>query len=345
MGETVSVIVPIYKVEKYLHRCINSILQQTYQKIEVILIDDGSPDRCGKIADEFARKDTRVKTFHKENGGLSDARNYGMKHVTGEFTMFVDSDDWLEPKAIDHMVHAILSFQADVVQSAFYYAHKTYMLFDQRYYTKNGDLILLNNENLMKELVKNETVKNFAWGKLYRTKLLKDIPFKKGVLFEDVFWAHQVMHRVNRFIILNEPLYYYLQRDDSIVANYTTRNLDIIKGLKERHAFIEKEYEPLIQESYKSLLKTSLIHYNLLFMNRKEDKKGQHRKDIQKYIHDHFSQLNKATEKDKQLNLQLRLFYKNPYLNLLYLGIHKVIRKFKLYSKTIVLEKIKNSSI
>ena len=99
----------------------------------------------------------------------------------------------------------------------------------------------------MKELVINEKVKNFAWGKLYLTKLIRDIPFEKGVLFEDVFWAHQVMQRVNTYVILHQPMFYYYQRSDSIVATYTPRNLDIIKGLKERHQFIEKFYEDLIR--------------------------------------------------------------------------------------------------
>ncbi|UOR13792.1 glycosyltransferase family 2 protein [Halobacillus amylolyticus] len=342
--EKVSVVVPTYKVEKYIHRCVNSILKQTYENLEIILVNDGSPDQCGEIAEGYKQSDSRVKVFHKENGGLSDARNHGMKQVTGEFTMFVDSDDWLEPYAIEKMVHHSLAFKADVIQSAFYYAHEDYLLFDQRHYTKNGDLMILDNEKLMHELVKNETVKNFAWGKLYKTKLIRDIPFEKGVLFEDVFWAHQVMHRVNMFVILHEPLYNYYQRDDSIVTTYTPRNLDILKGLKERHAFIEKEYEELIDESFKTILKTSLIHYNLLSMNRKVDRDRHHRKEIQSYITDNYFSFQQAIENDKHLSLQLRLFYKHPYLNIFYLVSKKVVRKLKVFSKPVGLEKIKLKS-
>ncbi|MCP3029193.1 glycosyltransferase family 2 protein [Halobacillus sp. A5] len=340
MNQTVSVIVPIYKVEKYIHRCIDSILTQSYQKLEIILVDDGSPDRCGEIANQYADKDPRVKALHKENGGLSDARNFGMKHVTGEFTMFVDSDDWLEPQAIDHMIHHMLAFKADVIQSAFYYAHKDHLLFDQRYYSKNGDLLIYDNEKLMYELVKNETVKNFAWGKLYRTELIRDLEFEKGVLFEDVFWAHNVMHRVRTFIVLNEPLYNYYQRNDSIVANYTIRNLDIIKGLKVRHEFLEKEHTSLTQESYKQLLKNLLIHYNLLLLNRKVDQQRMHRKEIKEYIRQNYFNFKQATENDQQLSLQLRLFYRNPYLNVAYLSLRKITRKLKVFSKQAGLEKI-----
>ncbi len=110
----------------------------------------------------------------------------------------------------------------------------------------------------MNELIKNESVKNFAWGKLYRTAMIKDIPFEKGVLFEDVFWAHQVMHRVNTYVINHEPLYYYRQRADSIVSTYTLKNLDILKGLKLRHDFIVSFYKELTDESYRGILKISL---------------------------------------------------------------------------------------
>src|SRR5690625_4114525 len=228
----VSIIVPIYKVEKYIYRCVDSILQQTYSNLEIILVNDGSPDNCGEIADDYRNKDTRVKVIHKLNGGLSDARNKGMELVTGEYVMFVDSDDWLDKNTVEIMVNNSLNFKADVVQTAFYYAYDDKLLVDNRYYKESDPSVLLDNKALMYELVKNEKVKNFAWGKLYKTKLIKDIPFEIGVLFEDVFWAHQVMHQVNSYLILHEPLFYYYQRDDSIVATYSPRNLDIIKGLK-----------------------------------------------------------------------------------------------------------------
>lgn len=336
----VSVVVPIYKVEKYIHRCLDSIIAQTYTNLEIILVDDGSPDSCGAIADQYQARDDRVKAFHKENAGLSDARNYGMERVTGEYTMFVDSDDWLEFQAVEKMLRQILTFKADVVQSAFYYAHEEHLLFDHRYYYKNGDLIILDNENLMRELVRNESVKNFAWGKLYKTELIRDLPFKKGVLFEDVFWAHQVMHRVNTFLLLHDPLYNYYQREDSIVANYSVKNLDILNGLKERHNFIEREYHHLIQESYQNLLKQSLIHFNLLLMNRKLDPDYCHRNEVQKYVKYNYLEFHRATENNRQLNLQLRLFYKHPYLNVLFLGLKKVWRKAKVFSRPRGLEKI-----
>ncbi|WP_047983979.1 glycosyltransferase family 2 protein [Ornithinibacillus californiensis] len=322
----VSIVVPIYKVEKYIHRCMESILNQTYTNLEIILVDDGSPDNCGAIADEYGKKDYRVRVFHKENGGLSDARNYGMQYVTGEYTMFVDSDDWLQPNMIEEMMKYSLKYQADIVQSAFYYAYEDRLYFDSRYYDEVAEPIVMDRDKVMYELVVNERVKNFAWGKLYRTELIRDIPFKKGVLFEDVFWAHQVMHLVNKFVLIPQPFYFYLQREDSIVATYSPRNLDFIKGLRERHRFIEMHYQDLVEESYKTILKMSLIHYNLLLQNRQKDKDGKHRKEIKDYIHAYHRELREASGDDHELHKQLTLFMFHPMVNVLYLAAKKGLR-------------------
>lgn len=336
----VSVVVPIYKVEKYLSRCVESILNQTYFNLEIILVNDGSPDQCGEIAEHYAKADHRIQVVHKENGGLSDARNAGMQCVTGEYTLFLDSDDWLEHNMVEEMVDKSLLYMADIVQVAFYYAFDDHLLLDNRHYSITGDAIILDNKLLMYELVINERVKNFAWGKLYRTKLVKDIPFKKGVLFEDVFWAHQVMHRVHTYVILHQPMYYYYQRTDSIVATYTPRNLDIIRGAKERHRFIEKYYTELTSESYKTILKMCLIHYSLLLVNRKKDIAGLHRKEIQQYVKDNLGQLVKAAQTDQHLRRQLFLFNIHPYLYICYLLARKVLRKLKVLPRPTTLKRL-----
>lgn len=330
MNPQISVIVPIYNVEKYIHKCIDSILSQTFTDFELILVDDGSPDKCGDICEQYAIKDDRIKVVHKENGGLSDARNAGMKYVNGIYIVFVDSDDWIESTMIEEMVKLIDEYNADIVQIGFYYAYKDYLLYDDRYCCENDKPVVLDNFSLMKELVINERVKNFAWGKLYKTELIKDIPFKKGVLFEDVFWAHQVMQRVDKYVLSNKPLCYYLQREDSIVATYSTRNLDIIKGLKERHEFIEKYYPNLSDESYKLILKTSLLHHSLLLRNKDKDKEKIHRKNIQEYINHNYKELYNATYGDRELRLKLKLFHIYPGLNLLVNLTNKALRVIKI---------------
>ncbi|WP_318505200.1 glycosyltransferase family 2 protein [Bacillus sp. T3] len=340
MNQKVSVIVPIYNVEKYLNRCIKSILNQTYKNLEVILVNDGSLDKSGEIADSYSKMDKRIKVIHKENGGLSDARNAGMKQITGEYTIFVDSDDWLDEKMVEAQINISNQFQADIVQSAFYYAYDDHLLFDNRVYCQDAEPAVLDNCSLMYELVINERIKNFAWGKLYKTSLIKDLPFKKGVLFEDVFWAHHVMHRVNTFVLIHQPLYYYMQRSDSIVATYTPKNLDILKGIRERHFFIEDNYKDLIDESYRGILKTSLIHYNLLLLNRKKDKDGNLRKEIRNYIKTHYKQFKMAAIQDITLSQQLSLFYLHPLLNISYQLLNIILRKLHIKPQPAGMQKI-----
>ncbi|MCK1993412.1 glycosyltransferase [Peribacillus muralis] len=336
----VNVIVPIFKVEKYINRCIDSIVNQTFTNLDIILVDDGSPDNCGKIADDYKKKDARIQVIHKKNGGLSDARNHGMRIATGELTIFVDSDDWLELTMIEELVRTSLTFKADIVQAAFYYAHEDHLIFDNRFFTKDAPPLKLDNQALMAELVINERVKNFAWGKLYRTSLIKDILFKKGVLFEDVFWAHHVMQRVNSYVIVHKPLCYYFQRTDSIVASYTTRNLDIIQGLKERHMFIEENYKNLANHSYQTLLKNILIHYNLLLANRSKDRGGLLRQDLQNYLKTHYREMNEAVSYNRQLQTQLYLFNIHPYLHTVYLAVNKFLRLAGFHTKSPKLERI-----
>lgn len=336
----VSVIVPIYKVEKYLKRCVNSIITQTYTNLEIILVDDGSPDSCGEIADDYAKTDSRIKVIHKENGGLSDARNHGMLIATGEFTLFVDSDDWIENVMIEEMVNNSVKYNADIVQTAFYYAYDDYLMFDNRYSSQDDPHAILDNNSLMFELVKDERVKHFAWGKLYKTGIIKDISFEKGVLFEDVFWQHKVMYRASTYLILNQPMCYYYQRTDSIAANYTLRSLDIIRGLKVMHCFIEEFYENLIDESFKQILKTCLIHYDLLIKNKPIDPDGYYRKEIEVYIKSNLNKLKKAVENQKYLKTQLYLFTIHPHLNILLLFAAKVLRKLKITAQPHSLQRL-----
>lgn len=336
----ISVIVPIYKVEVYINKCIDSIINQSYKNIEVILVDDGSPDKCGEIANSYSKKDSRVKVIHKENGGLSDARNCGMKYATGEYVLFVDSDDWISEEMIDTLVSIAIETNADIVQSAFYYAYENYLLYDDRYYSENMNFIELNRRELMKELVINEKVKNFAWGKLYKIKLINDIPFKKGVLFEDVFWAHKVMDRVNKYIICHKPMCYYLQRNDSIVSTYTVRNLDIIRGLKERHSFIEKNYSDLVNESYKIITKTILLHYYLLSNNDEKDIDRLYRTELRNYIIDNYKTIREAISDDKELKIELDLFRINYSLSRIYVILNKILKKLKIKEPNKSLRKI-----
>lgn len=328
MEPLVSIIVPIYKVEKYIRRCVESILNQSYKNIEIILVDDGSPDNCGRIIDTY--EDSRIIILHKENGGLSDARNYGMKYITGEYIFFLDSDDWIDVDAIKSLVNIIKRYKADVVQCGFYYVYDEYLLYDNRHYNEEDNLVLLDNESLMRELIINEKVKNFAWGKLYKADLVKDQFFRKGVIFEDIFWTHLIMSNVSKYVIYHKALYYYVQRDDSIVSTYSIRNLDMLRGLKERHTYIQNNYSKFIKESYIAILKASMMHYELLNKNKNKDKDFFYRKEIKDYILNNIIEIRNAVEEDKELTRKLILFKNGYYLYKGYVLTNKILKRLKL---------------
>lgn len=235
-NELISVIVPIYKVEKYLNRCVDSILSQTYKNIEIILVDDGSPDACGEICDGYIEKDSRIKVIHKENGGLSDARNAGIEAAYGEYIIFVDSDDYIVPTMIEEMIEALIASKADLC------------ICNINYVDENGAVI--NNQNMRSPIKKGiysrDDVLNFlvndgywfyvtAWNKLYKTNVFRNIRFRVGKYHEDEFLIHEIIDRCDKVVCLEDRLYNYVQREGSIMnTGYSIKNLDGIEAKAER---------------------------------------------------------------------------------------------------------------
>ena len=158
----VSVIIPIYTIESVLEKCVTSVLEQTYTNLEVLLVDDGSTDSSVSMCDKFAELDARVKALHKQNGGLSDARNYGLAHANGQYVLYLDGDDWLAKNAIQQLVEHAVKFNADIVQCEYYYAYEDYLLVRKEFGVIKG----YTKEAALKELISNGLIKNFAWGNL-----------------------------------------------------------------------------------------------------------------------------------------------------------------------------------
>lgn len=234
----VSIIIPVYNVAEYLKQCLDSIYSQVKDNYEVILVDDGSTDDSGKICDEYKLKYPQTIVIHKDNGGLSDARNAGIKIATGEYIYFLDSDDWLAPRAIETLLDFAIKNNCEVVQGGWYYAYNDYLLYDN----SRKNLFILNREQAMKELIKNDYIKNFAWGKLYKSEIVKKYLFVKGVYFEDSYWQHHIIHETNNYGVIPTPLYYYRQRNESISGTFSIKILDLLKGYEQRLLFISMKY-------------------------------------------------------------------------------------------------------
>lgn len=226
--DLISVIVPVYKVEAYLDKCIQSIADQTYQNLEIILVDDGSPDRCGAMCDAWAAKDSRIKVIHKKNGGLSDARNAGMAAATGDYVGFIDSDDFIAPDMYRHLLERMEADGSDIAACGVEMVREDGtgcgML------TPAGDHVLHRQEAL-EAIIREYPLKQPVWYKLYKAELIRDIPFAVGKYHEDVFWSWQVMARANRVSIFDTPCYFYLQRGGSIMgAGFSLKRLDALEA-------------------------------------------------------------------------------------------------------------------
>lgn len=242
--ELVSVIVPVYNVEKYLSQCLDSIIHQTYKNLEIILVNDGSTDGSGKICDDYAAKDGRIKVIHQENGGLSDARNKGLDLMTGQFVTFVDSDDYLENNCIHTLYTYACTCKTDISIGKFVEFEENTSQFLFHNHLNNGNKIefLTGDQCLERHHKYFLAIFVTAWAKLYRTSLFNDsnpcksIRYPLGVLHEDQYTTHKLFFKSNKIVFVNDYLYVYRVRENSITNTLLSdkRIMDNIRGLEEK---------------------------------------------------------------------------------------------------------------
>lgn len=245
----ISVIVPVYNVEKYLKKCVDSITSQTYKNLEIFLVDDGSTDSSGQICNEFEKNDARIKVIHKKNGGLSDARNAGLDRAKGQYYAFIDSDDYIQDNTIEIMLNAIKKNKSEIAvcnmirfleegETVQFYCptdHEVLYQGNQRYKTLNQPSVC---------------------NKLFEAKLFEGIRFPKGKYYEDTFVYHEVLYRANNIVLTGTDSYWYLSREDSIVGQpqYTERYFDFIEAVYKRADFLLKhDVQPYAKEACLSL--------------------------------------------------------------------------------------------
>lgn len=255
MKPLISVIVPIYNVEAYLKRGVDSVLSQSYEKIEVILVDDGSTDGCPEICDEYAKKDSRIKVIHKENGGLSDARNAGMKVARGEYFAFLDSDDYFAPSFLEVLYDQLCMADADIAICEY---EKTDALLVEdgpdfsllvKEWEKAGSACELYDRSQLlcnQYETKHERATEFvvAWNKLYKASLFDGIEYPKGRIHEDEATTYKIFDRVKKGVFVKVPLYGYFFMQDSITrAKFTKKRLQWFDALDERITFLLEKGE------------------------------------------------------------------------------------------------------
>ncbi len=241
---TISVIVPVYKVEPYLKRCIDSILCQTFTDFELILVDDGSPDRCGEICDEYAKKDSRIYVIHKENGGLSSARNRGIDRAfqssDSKFLSFIDSDDYVHPSFLEYLYKALIENDVKISVCKYEIIHNEKEAFEKEQYSSYiVDAISLYTD-------KNNYVYTInAWNKLYEKNLFKEMRYPLGKLYEDAFTTYKLLYEAGKVAMIDLPLYKYFVREGSIMhkKTYTVKDLDEIEAYRLQSEFFKDKHK------------------------------------------------------------------------------------------------------
>ena len=236
----ISIIVPVYNVEKYLDRCIKSILNQTFKDFELILIDDGSTDKSGVICDNYKKIDDRIVVIHKKNGGLSSVRNKGLDVAKGEYIAFVDGDDYVNKEMYNILLNEAKNNSSDIVICKF---KKVYESMNNNIEEVDSKMKVFNysNINALNQLYSNEGLDYIvAWNKIYRRNIFKNERYIEGRIHEDEFIIHRLLYKANKVTFISKELYYYLQRSNSIMnSKFNVKRLDAVYALEERFKFFK----------------------------------------------------------------------------------------------------------
>lgn len=320
MQELISVIVPVYNVEDYIRRCIDSILNQSYKNFELLLIDDGSPDRCGDICDNYATRDNRVRVIHKINGGLSDARNVGIDIAKGSYLTFIDSDDWVHVDYIRSMYELAINRKAEIAVCGFI---KTSTEVKQ---DSSSEVRILEFSNV--EALQHLTGKLYVplvvtWGKLYKANLFRNIRFPVGKIHEDEFTTYKLLYVANKVVYTPQVLLYYWQRSDSIMGSgFKLKNrLHAMEAYQQRADFFH---------TINQLSLESRTYLNLFYI---AEEIYQHQNlfaddDLKKDFLNNFRGLRVKLRRSKQ-TLKFRLYYEFYYITPRFaLLIRKVFHTF-----------------
>lgn len=241
-NELISIIVPVYNVEQYLEKCVDSIINQTYKNLEIILVDDGATDSSSKLCDKLAKIDNRIKVYHKENGGLSDARNYGVERATGDYIGFVDSDDYIDAEMYEKLYEAIKKENVDVAECnlKIIYPNRVELFTEQNYYN------VCTKQEYLEEYLKIEKIFGSACVRLIKSNIAKKLKFPVGKLYEDTYYAYDLIDMVDKYVIMDTSYYNYLMRENSITnTKFNPRILDLIEIVEEFHKMTYKSYPSL----------------------------------------------------------------------------------------------------
>lgn len=315
----ISVIIPVYNVENYLEKCINSVINQTYKNLEIVLVDDGSKDSSGDICDKYSNIDSRVSVIHKPNGGLSSARNAALDICKGDYILFVDSDDWIRLQMVEVMLAAIDKNNADIAICGFGS--------DTAGKLRNNDIVsehlCLSNKELMKEYVTTRNVRPIVCNKLYSKELFDDIRFCLGITHEDIYMLHEVLGKCEKAVYVKQTLYYQFVRTGSITqSKVTKKDFTLLEAADRLNRYYSEHYPDLVKYTVAKKANDCAVLMSRIFV----DFDYKNKKDIYKELKEILMQEYKKAE--PYVNGLTRLAVKHPIIFILqgyYYGIrHKI---------------------
>lgn len=315
--DLITIVIPVYNVEKYIDRCVESIINQTYKNLEIILVDDGSSDNSPKICDEYEKKDKRIKVIHKENSGPSDARNIAIEKAKGKYISFVDSDDWLPKNSVEMLYKIILEKKVDIA------CGDIQEVFSKTTITQENDCQKINvftNEEALEKLMYLQEFSNSASAKIYSLELFKNIRFPKGRYYEDLHTTYKVFAKAKKIAQIENVVYYYFQNDSSIMhKKFTSKRYEALESVTEEFEFIEKNFPNILDAAKFRIVYECIYILNDMPLFHKE----------RKNIHGIMKKYRKNVLKDKKIYLKQRMMCLSTYLGQLGVKIAFKIRKMK----------------
>lgn len=315
MNDLVSVIVPIYGVEKYLEKCVKSIINQTYINLEINLVDDGSPDKCPEMCDVFAKEDDRIKVIHKKNGGPSDARNVGIDCAKGEYFVFVDGDDWIESTMVEHLLDACKKYNVKLATCARYITDGI----STNAVAFNGDERVYSAKEALTEILAGKAMDVAAWDKIYAQDLFDTIRFPVGENNEDIAVFYKIVDMAGKVAHCGTPEYYYRNRPGSITKlKYSIEARKVIeKNLDSIEVFVEEKYPSCKQNfnRYKTINIYALLNKYIKCVGTKKTPEYEHLLRTFKYYKTYFFRDDQTPTKEKVIATMMLLHIYNPYLN------------------------------
>lgn len=317
ISSLVSVIIPVYNVKNYLDKCLKSVVNQTYGKLEIILVDDGSTDGSDTMCDIWKKNDSRIKVIHKKNGGLSDARNVGISNAKGEYITFIDSDDFIDKDMIEGLVNGVEKNECDIGICGYY---KTY-LNNEYVADSKTDSMLMNRIEAIDKMNAFGYYDVSAWGKIFKTNFFKKFKFPVGKLSEDWFIMYKIFYQAKMVFYDPRPKYHYVQRSGGISKNNPKINYDSIEAANECMKFIKKECPEILENAVINYCIANIAVYNSCLLYKKDAK--------EEYINikKNFKLLMFSDNLAYKKKLQFLVFIKfNKIYNMIYVNYFKKVK-------------------